>query len=53
MEDIPGYLGHRKRLREQFQKNGVEGMHDYEILELLLTYAIPRKDVKPLDANLR
>jgi len=47
MEDKPGYLGHRKRLRERFQKSGVEGMHDYEILELLLTYAIPRRDVKP------
>jgi DNA repair protein RadC len=47
MQEKPGYLGHRKRLRERFQKNGVEGMHDYELLELLLTYAIPRKDVKP------
>ncbi len=47
MEDRPGYLEHRKRLRERFRKNGIEGMHDYEILELLLTYAIPRKDVKP------
>ncbi len=47
MEDKPDYWGHRKRLRDRFQKNGTEGMHDYEILELLLTYAIPRKDVKP------
>jgi len=47
MEDKPGYLGHRKRLRERFQKSGVEGMQDYEILELLLTYAIPRRDIKP------
>ena len=52
MEDKPGYLGHRKRLRERFLKNGVEGMHDYEILELLLTYAIPRKDVKPYAKDL-
>jgi len=52
MEDKPDYLGHRKRLRERFQKNGVEGMHDYEILELLLTYAIPRKDVKPYAKDL-
>ena len=47
MEDKPGYLEHRQRLRERFHKNGTEGMHDYEILELLLTYAAPRKDVKP------
>jgi DNA repair protein RadC len=47
MESKPGYLEHRKRLRERFRKNGAEGMHDYEILELLLTYAVPRKDVKP------
>ncbi len=52
MEDKPDYLGHRKRLRERFRKNGTEGMHDYEVLELLLTYAIPRKDVKPIAKNL-
>ncbi len=52
MEDEPGYLGHRKRLRERFQKGGSEGMHDYELLELLLTYAIPRKDVKPYAKDL-
>jgi DNA repair protein RadC len=38
---------HRKRLREKFLKSGTEAFHEYEILELLLTYAIPRKDVKP------
>lgn len=42
------YLEHRKRLRERFRKTGAEGLHDYELLELLLTYAIPRKDVKPV-----
>ena len=52
MEEKPDYLGHRKRLRSRFQKNGVEGMQDYEILELLLTYAIPRKDVKPYAKDL-
>lgn len=52
MEDKPGYLGHRQRLRERFRRNGVEGLHDYEILELLLTYAIPRKDVKPYAKDL-
>ena len=47
MADQPHYIEHRKRLRERFQKTGAEGLHDYELLELLLTYAIPRKDVKP------
>lgn len=41
------YEGHRKRLRERFINAGFYGFHDYEILELLLTYAIPRKDTKP------
>lgn len=52
MEGKPDYLGHRQRLRERFRKDGVAGMHDYEVLELLLTYALPRKDVKPLAKEL-
>jgi len=45
-EKRPHYLGHRKRLRERFLKNGLESFEDYEAIELLLTLAIPRKDVK-------
>ena len=52
MEEKPLYLGHRKRLRERFGKGGAEGFHDYELLELLLTYAIPRCDVKPIAKKL-
>jgi DNA repair protein RadC len=37
---------HRKRLRERFIRNGLEGLADYEVVELLLTLAIPRLDVK-------
>ncbi len=48
MSDTPHYINHRKRLRERFQKTGAEGMYDYELLELLLTYSIPRRDVKPV-----
>lgn len=48
MINKPHYLGHRERLREKFQKAGAAGLHDYEMLELLLTYALPRKDVKPI-----
>ncbi len=51
-KEKPHYLEHRKRLRERFQRAGAEGLHDYELLELLLTYAIPRKDVKPLAKDL-
>jgi len=40
--------GHRQRLRQRFAQSGFEGFHDYEVLELLLTYAIPRVDVKPI-----
>ena len=45
-------LGHRTRLRARFSRYGLTGFHDYEILELLLTYAIPRKDVKPIAKRL-
>jgi len=38
--------GHRQRLRERFLKSGLAGFADYEIVELLLTLAIPRADVK-------
>lgn len=40
------YHGHRKRLRERFIKNGLQGLADYEVVELLLTLAIPQRDVK-------
>ena len=38
--------GHRQRLRERFLDAGLEGFHDYEVIELLLTLATPRKDCK-------
>ena len=44
----PGHLGHRARLRDKFLKNGAAALHDYELLELLLFYAVPRRDTKPL-----
>ena len=37
---------HRKRLKDKYLKGGIEGFLDYEILELFLTYASPRKDCK-------
>lgn len=46
------HRGHRKRLRQRFLKGSLKGFHDYEIVELLLTFAIPRRDVKPLAKRL-
>ena len=42
----PHYHKHRRRLRERFLKSGLKSFADYEAVELLLTLAIPRKDVK-------
>ena len=42
----PHYHGHRKRLRERFLKSGFAGMAEHEVIEVLLTLAIPRRDVK-------
>lgn len=44
--------GHRSRLRERFLKGGAEALADYELLELILFLAIPRRDVKPLAKDL-
>ncbi|TFH48632.1 MAG: DNA repair protein RadC [Lysobacterales bacterium] len=46
IEGEPHYLGHRQRLRERFMTSGLKGLNDYEVVELLLTLAIPRSDVK-------
>lgn len=45
-DDKPHFFGHRHRLRDRFQKTGFDGLADYEVVELLLTLAIPRYDVK-------
>ena len=42
----PHYHDHRKRLRERFLKNGLAGFAEHEAVELLLTLAVPRRDVK-------
>ncbi len=43
-----GPAGHRQRLRERFLASGLDGFHDYEVLELLLTLSVARKDCKPM-----
>lgn len=40
--------GHRDRKRDQFLRNGAESFEEHELLELLLFYAIPRKDTNPI-----
>lgn len=44
--------GHRKRLRDKYLRLGDEAFLDYEILELLLSFSIARKDVKPIAKKL-
>jgi len=52
VEDNNLNYGHRIRIRKKFLMNGSDSFLDYELLELLLTYVIPRKDVKPIAKNL-
>ena len=40
--------GHRQRVRARFRQTGLDGFADHEVLELLLFYAIPRRDTNPL-----
>jgi DNA repair protein RadC len=40
--------GHRQRLRDRFLKEGLDGFAPHEVLELLLCYAIPQRNVNPL-----
>lgn len=46
--EAPHYHGHRERLRARFAEAGADALPDYELLELALFRAIPRRDVKPL-----
>lgn len=40
--------GHRQRLKQSFLNGGPNSMHEHQLLELLLFYALPRKDVNKL-----
>jgi len=48
LEEAPHYHGHRERLRTRFREGGAGALADYELLELVLFRALPRRDVKPL-----
>lgn len=43
----PHYLGHRERLRRRFREAGADALPDYELLEMILFRAVPRRDTKP------
>ena len=47
-DEKPHYHGHRERLRERFYSAGADALSDYELLEMALFAAIPRRDTKPL-----
>ena len=47
-DETPHYHGHRERLRERFYSAGADALSDYELLEMALYAAIPRRDTKPL-----
>ena len=51
-EEAPHYHGHRERLRARFMEAGAQALADYEMLELVLFRAVPRRDVKPLAKSL-
>ncbi|WP_341991513.1 DNA repair protein RadC [Azorhizobium sp. AG788] len=48
LEEAPHFHGHRDRLRARFRQAGAQALADYELLELILFRAVPRRDVKPL-----
>jgi DNA repair protein RadC len=48
LSEAPHYHGHRERLRDRFRTAGADALSDYELLELVLFRALPRRDVKPL-----
>ncbi len=47
-----GPAGHRKRMRHRVLAHGAGGLADYELLEMLLFYGVPRRDTKPLAKSL-
>ena len=52
MPGPPHYHGHRERLRARFMEAGADALADYELLELVLFRAIPRRDAKPMAKEL-
>ena len=46
------YFGHRQRIKNKYKKSGIDSWQDYEVLELAFSYAILRKDIKPIAKEL-
>ncbi len=49
---LSGNDGHRGRLRERYYRSGIDALEEYEIIELILHYSIPRKDTKNIAKTL-
>lgn len=47
-----GHEGHRQRLKQIYLEHGLTALDDKEVIELLLTYAVPRRDVYGLSRDL-
>jgi DNA repair protein RadC len=52
MKNANPHFGHRQRVKSRFLKSNPENLQDYELLEILLFYALPRRDVKPIAKKL-
>ena len=50
--ETPHYHGHRERLRDRFHSAGPDALSDYELLEMVLFIALPRRDTKPIAKTL-
>ena len=48
----PSFLGHRQRLKQRWIAVGIDGFNDRELLELLLSFALPRKDTREIALTL-
>jgi len=48
----PGHLGHRDRMRQRLLAAGPDALQDYELLEMVLFLAVPRKDTKAISRAL-
>ncbi len=51
-DEFSSHEGHRSRLRARYAKGGMPALADYEFVELLLSFIIPRVDVKPIAKEL-
>ena len=49
---MPTHDGHRKRLREQFTREGLDPFTEIQALELILFPIIPRRDTNPIAHDL-